>query len=312
MLEIWNQIKTAVFQRSLFKIPFWIWFGPLFVVGLSGMMFHLQPRIMPLAAILSIFGVFMSGAKKIQGVLISCAVLTVFSLIFHRLVVEPVATYWLYAFGLMTAFLITSYCVEEYETLILQQAEESKKNSEDVKLWQSRFEANQHRLEKEKERMEKLAIDFEKQEDSYLDKIDQLEKMFHSATYELRQEQNRGLNIHQELKKVLIERYEAHNQVKSLQQDMARLQTEHQLQIDAFHDEIALLNQKLNEIPIPVISQEHEPESIQQPVEEVVVYAEEFIKEVKEQLQEVIEIPAAEVKAAAQEEDEENIYFSSF
>jgi hypothetical protein len=311
MVEIWNQIKTAVFQRNLFKIPFWIWFGPLFVVGLSGMMFHLQPKIMPLAAVLSIFGVIISSERKIQGVLIACGVLTVFSLIFHSLIVEPKATYWLYAFGLMTAFLITSYSVEEYETLSLQQAEESKKNSEDVKLWQSRFDALQHRLDKEKERAEKHSLDFEKQEDLYLDKIDQLEKMFHSATYELRQEQNRGLNIHQELKKVLIERYEAQNIIKNLQHEINKLQTDQQLQVASFHEEIALLNEKLKtqaQIQLPSEVVLNEKELV---IDEVIVTAQEFVKEVKDQLLEALPAKASEAQAITQE-DEENIYFSSF
>lgn len=311
MVEIWNQIKTAVFQRNLFKIPFWIWFGPLFVVGLSGMMFHLQPKIMPLAAVLSIFGVIISSERKIQGVLIACGVLMLFSLIFHSLIVEPKATYWLYAFGLMTAFLITSYSVEEYETLSLQQAEESKKNSEDVKLWQSRFDALQHRLDKEKERAEKLSLDFEKQEDLYLDKIDQLEKMFHSATYELRQEQNRGLNIHQELKKVLIERYEAQNIIKNLQHEINKLQTDQQQQVASFHEEIALLNEKLKtqaQIQLPPEEFLNEKELV---IDEVIVTAQEFVKEVKDQLLEALPAKASEAQAITQE-DEENIYFSSF
>jgi hypothetical protein len=177
MMDIWNQIKTVIFQRNFFKVPLWLWFGPVFNLACSAFMFRLQPNMMPLAIFLSVIGIFLSAEFKLQGVIASSVLLTIFSLIFYKNISDPIGTYWLFVFGSMTSFLINSYCVEEYESFIYSQAEDSKKNSEDVKLWQSRFEANQLRLEREKERVDLVAKEYENQEDVYLERIDQLEKI---------------------------------------------------------------------------------------------------------------------------------------
>ncbi len=254
MTEIWNQLKTIVFQRSLFKVPFWLWIGPVFLMLLSAVLAKLQPQIFFLFTFFSLIGVFLSGEYKEKGVVISSILMSLLSIVFHRQMVEPIATQWLYVFGAATAFLTHSYCVEEYESWIFHQAEESKKNSEDVKLWQNRFEANQLRLEREKERFEQQGIEFEKQEDRYLEKIDQLEKMFHSTTFDLRQEQNRGVNLHQELKKLLIDRYELQNQIKDFeakQQEMQQ-QIKEIKQQDPLPTQLSLESIPLNEIVVQV------------------------------------------------------------
>lgn len=307
-MDIWNQIKTVIFQRNFFKVPLWLWFGPVFNLACSAFMFRLQPNMMPLAIFLSVIGIFLSAEFKLKGVIASSVLLTIFSLIFYKNISDPIGTYWLFVFGSMTSFLINSYCVEEYESFIYSQAEDSKKNSEDVKLWQSRFEANQLRLEREKERVDLLAKEYENQEDVYLERIDQLEKMFHSSSYELKQEQNRGLNLHNELKKLLIERYEAHVKLENSDKTFTEL-----------NEKIAFLNLQIEEQRL-----EHERE-INEFKEQFAIRILENKSELDEatsqltpaeiieeaSIQQLIELPKIN-EELPKEDEEENIYFSSF
>lgn len=313
-MDIWNQIKTIIFQRNFFKVPIWIWFGPVFILSLSGLMFRLQPSMMPLAVFFSVIGVFLSAEFKLKGAAVSAALLTIFSLIFHKNVVDPIATYWLFVFGSMTAFLINSYCVEEYESFIYSQAEEAKKNSDEVKLWQSRFESNQLRLEREKERIDAIAKDYENQEDHYLERIDQLEKMFHSSSYELKQEQTRGLNLHNELRKLLIERYES--QVKLENADKSFLELSEK--VSSLNNLIAQLNEnherEIQEFKEQLVIKIHEEQEKQ--LEEIVVAevpceltTSQIIEEASKQ--QLIELPTLH-EESSKEDEEENIYFSSF
>ena len=245
MLEIWQQLKIWIFQRNFFKLPLWLWLGPVSILLLSCVIVNLQPAITPLALFFAVIGIFFSSEFKIKGVGISAALICLFSLIFIKEVQEPMAVYWLYVFGLITSFLITAYAVEEYESFIVAQAEDAKKNFDDVKLWQTRFEGNQIRLEREKERFEKINIDFQKQEESYLEKIDQMEKMFHASTYELKQEQNRGYQLHQELKKLLIERYEIYESNQVAIKELENLSSKFEHEKEILLGEIELLKSEL-------------------------------------------------------------------
>ncbi len=304
MIEIWNQIKTIVFQRSFFKVPFWIWFGPVFVLVLTAFMVKLQPSMIPLAVTFSLIGIFLSAEFKLKGVAVGTVLLGLFSLIFYKNLSDPVATYWLYTFGLATAFIITSYSVEEYESFVFSQAEEAKKNSEDVKLWQNRFEGNQLRLEREKERFENLAKEFERQEDGYLEKIDQLEKMFHSSSYELKAEQNRGYNLHQELRKILIQRYELEKEVEVVQSKLETLKNGYEAELNSKQIEIeTLTSQLLNAQSTLKIAHtdQHSDQELITPA---------LIIEEAEKLQ-LIDVKV-EAKTVESNDEEENIYFSSY
>jgi hypothetical protein len=282
MLDHWNKIKSVVFQKSLFKVPLWLWFGPSFALVLLGMASMIQHQMMPLSASIAALGLVLSAWRKIQGALIASVGLIIASLFDHHQIVEPLATYWLYTFGIMTAFLITSYSVEEYEGFIEEMGQEAKKNGEDVKLWQNRFEACQHRLDKEKERIEKVTIAFEKKEDEYLERIEQLEKMFHSSTYELKQEQNRGYQLHQELKSLLVERYEFHQRCEKLQ------------------TEIQELNATIDELHSRSVQTPMQPQPQPMTTEEIVM-----------EIPQTLTIIAPAVAEEPIADDEENIYFSS-
>ena len=314
-------------------MPFWIWFGPISILGLSALMFKLQPGMMPAAMFACLLGIFFSAEFKMKGVGFSSILLVLVSLLFYKNIAEPIATYWLYAFGLITSFLITAYSVEEYESFIYAQAEESKKNSEDLKLWQSRFEGNQIRLEREKERYEKIFAEYEKQEDSYLEKIDQLEKMFHSSTYELKQEQNRGYNLHQELKKLLIEKYDIQVANTNLSKELEDLNLVLQSERNGFNEQIESLNFNLSEslleiervkanlLSLEFKKDDYLEESLEE--EEIIdeiaeTYAEEPISEVtpsmifEEASKQMILDNTVDSTKVEPTEEEENIYFSSF
>ncbi|NBO24157.1 MAG: hypothetical protein EBU93_02835 [Chlamydiae bacterium] len=316
MSDIWNQIKTVIFHRSFFKVPFWIWFGPGCMLGLSALMNHFQPHMIPLALFACLVGTFLSAAYKIKGVGIASSFLVLTSLIFHKNMIEPQATYWLYVFGLITSFLIVAYSIEEYESFIFSQAEEAKKNSEEVKLWQSRFEGNQLRLEREKERLDKILGDFENQEETYLQKIDQLEKMFHSSTYELKQEQNRGYQLHKELKLLLIERYENQNQIAKLHQEIQQNQHGLEEKIDEKNREIALLEEKVFDLTQTKLHLEAKVEILE--TKSVVEEQIEPVQEITPQMiieeavvQQLLDIKV-ETEKIEPKDEEENIYFSSF
>jgi hypothetical protein len=314
MIDIWNQIKTIVFQRSFFKVPFWIWFGPVSILALSSFMFKLQPAMMPLALFFGVLGVFASAEFKTKGVIFSSSVLCLFSMIFFKNIQDPAATYWLYVFGVMTSFLVTAYSVEEYESFIFAQAEESKKNNEDVKLWQSRFESGQIRLEREKERFEKIIVDFEKQEENYLERIDQLEKMFHSSSYELKQEQNRGYNLHKELKKLLIDRYDLqvekeqlHAEVQLLKSQIENTHVQYEAEILHLTEEKQALVEQVELLKAVEIAPIAEQIKSEEKIEFQEMTPQMIVQEVEKQIVQVVVDSSSEEPT-----EEENIYFSSF
>ncbi len=312
MLEVWNKIKNTVFLRNFFTVPLWLWTGPIFVLILTAAAFKSQSAVFPLTIFFAAIGLILSSRWKMQGAAVGSLLLIISSIVFKSWIGDALAVYLLFVFGTMTSFLITAYSVEEYESFILAQAEESQKNAEDIKLWQSRFDSLKIKVEREKERADKLLLEFERQEDAYLDKIEHLEKMLDGAHTDLKESQIRQTNIHHELKIAIEERYKHLLAIE----EMKEVEVTHNTQFEAFQQEITGLRESVilleKELEQQIAHRERENTVVETVpvIEEPVLKAPSIEEAVAlEETETYLKIQPAETN---QDLDEDNIYFSSF